>query len=136
VTRTKHLKVMVDEDLLDPDIVDALHKIGSVDIKTTFECNLASGTKDHILVAATEKKRRLLLTANYRNIHERQYEPCGHGGIILIKHPRPTAQMVYARMKAFCESGKRSEAKRHVTYLRSDRFTIHKLHDEIVEERY
>jgi hypothetical protein len=127
---------MVDEDLLDPEILEALHRIGSVDVKTTFECRLASGTKDHVIVAATEEQQRLLLTANFRDIHERNYKPCFHGGIILIKHPRPTAQMIYARMKAFCQSGKRSLAKRHVTYLRADRFTIHKLHKEVVEERY
>jgi len=127
---------MVDEDILGPRVLDALRRIGSVDAKTTFECGLGSGTKDGPLVAATADKRRLLLTANFRDINERVYEPCGHGGIIIIKHPRPSAEEIYARMKAFCESGKRSEAKGHVTYLRADKFTIHKLHKETVEERY
>jgi hypothetical protein len=127
---------MVDEDLLDQDILEALQQIGSIDVKTIFDCKLPSGTKDHVLVAATDRQRRLLLTGNYRDIHERKYEPCGHGGIILIKHPRPTAKLVSSRVRAFCKSGKRSLAKRHVTYLRADKFTIHKLHKEIVEERY
>ncbi|MCA1621402.1 MAG: DUF5615 family PIN-like protein [Acidobacteria bacterium] len=127
---------MVDEDILGPQVIDALRRIGSVDVKTTFECGLKSGTKDNRLVAATTTKRRLLLTHNFRDINERVYEPCEHGGIILIKHPRPSAEEIYARMKAFCESGKRSEAKGHVTYLRSDRFTIYKEHKESVEERY
>lgn len=136
MTRKKHLKVMVDEDLIDPRIIDALHSIGAVDVKTIFECNFRSGTKDEILVAATSTERRLLLTGNYRNIHERKYKPCGHGGIILIKHPRPTDKEVRERMRAFCKSGKKSEAKGHVTYLRRDRFTIHKEHREIIEEKY
>ena len=134
--RTKHLKVMVDEDIYSPRVLDALHRIGSVDAKPTYECGLRSGTKDKPIVDATSEKRRVLLTANFRDINERVYKPCEHGGIIIIKHPRPSAEEIYARLKAFCESGKRSEAKGHVTYLKRDSFTIHKLHKEVIEERY
>ena len=136
MTHTKHLKVMLDYDLVDKRIIEALRKIGAVDVKTIIECGFQQDTHDKILVAATEKKRRLLLTANYRNINEHVYEPCNHGGIILIKHPRPTPEAVYARVKAFCQSGQRSMAKRHVTYLKEDGFTIHKLYREIIEEGY
>ena len=132
-----NLKVMVDEDLLDKRTIAALQTIGAaVDVKTILECNLALGTKDKTLVAATTKKRRLLLTANYRDIHERNYKPCEHGGIILIDHPNPSPEVVCARLKAFCRSGKRSHAKGHVTYLRADKFIIHKEHKQKIEERY
>jgi hypothetical protein len=128
---------MVDEDLLDKRTIAALRSLGSaVSVKTIEECSLALGTKDKILVAATKRKRRVLLTANYNDINESRYKPCGHGGIILIDHPRPSPEVVCARLKAFCRSGKRSQAKGHVTYLRADKFTIHKLHGEKIEERY
>jgi hypothetical protein len=133
----KNLKLMVDEDLLDKRTVAALHEVGAaVDVKTMLECNYPLGTKDYILVAATVEKRRILLTANYNDINENKYPPCGHGGIILIDHPRPSPDEVISRLKSFCRSGKRSQAKGHVTYLRADGFTIHKLHREKVEGRY
>jgi len=136
VAQTK-LKVMVDEDLLDRRTIAALQNIGAaVDVKTIVECNLALGTKDRTLVAATKKKRRILLTANYNDINERVYPPCGHGGIILIDHPRPSPDDVCSRLKSFCHSGKRSQAKGHVTYLKTDSFIIHKLHNELIEARY
>jgi hypothetical protein len=136
VTQT-NLKVMVDEDLLDQRTLAALRQIGSgVDVKTILECNFSLGTHDEVLVAATRPKRRVLLTANYRDINERIYKPCNHGGIILIKHPRPSPEIVCARVKAFCRSGKRSQAKGHVTYLNADNFTIHKLHKERLEATY
>ena len=132
-----NLRVMADEDLLDKRTIAALQKVGSaVDVKTIFECGLRSGTKDKIIVAATKSKRRILLTANYKDIHERKYKPCEHGGIILIDHPNPSPEVVRDRLKAFCQSGKRSQAKGHVTYLRADKFIIHKEHNAKVEERY
>jgi hypothetical protein len=128
---------MVDEDLLDRRTIAALRKIGSgIDVKTILECNFSPGTKDKVLVAATRTKRRILLTANYRDINERIYKPCDHGGIILIKHRRPSPEVVCARVKAFCQSGKRSQAKGHVTHLNEDKFTIHKLHRETIEAKY
>jgi hypothetical protein len=132
-----NLRVMVDEDLFGKEIISALNQLGSaVDVKTIVECNFPTGTKDKILVAATERKRRILLTANYVDINEHKYPPCEHGGIILIDHPNPSAEVVRSRLKAFCQSGKRSQAKGHVTYLKSDKFTIYKEHKEKVEGRY
>lgn len=132
-----NLKVMVDEDLLDKRTIAALHKIGAaVDVKTILECNFAPGTKDKTLVEATSTKRRILLTANFKDINEKNYKPCEHGGIILIDHPNPSPEVVRSRMKAFCQSGKRSEAKGHVTYLKADKFTIYKEHKEKVEANY
>lgn len=136
MTRTKHLKVMVDEDIFSPRVMNALHRIGAVDAKPIDECGLRSGTKDPPIIAATTEKRRLLLTANYRNINERWYPPCTHGGIILIDHPRPSDAVIYERVRAFCQSGQRSEAKGHVTYLKADGYTIYKLHKEKIEARY
>lgn len=132
-----NLKVMVDEDLFDKEMIAALHQLGSaVDVKKITECNFPSGAKDKALVAATKGKRRILLTANYKDINERRYPPCKHGGIILIDHPNPSPEVVRSRLKAFCQSGKRSHAKGHVTYLKADKFTIHKEHNAKIEERY
>lgn len=127
---------MVDNCLLDPEILVALRQINSINVKTQIECGYPHYTKDPILVAATTTERRLLLTANYNDINESVYEPCSHGGIILIKHARPDAQIVYDRMKAFAQSGKRSHAKNHVTHLRAADATIHKEHEQKVEVRF
>jgi hypothetical protein len=102
---------MVDYDLVDPKILEALRRIKSVNMKTTIECGFDQSTADKVLVKATEKERRLLLTANYRDINERVYPPCFHGGILLINHPRPSSDTVYERMKAFTESGGRSKSE-------------------------
>lgn len=133
---TKYLKIMVDEDLLDPDIVGALKGVGVLHVKTLFECELRQGAKDTALVDKARAKRRLLLTANYVDINERKFPPCTHGGIILIDHKQPTAKIVRDRIKAFCASRQKSSAKGHVTYLKEGKFVIHKLHREKVEERY
>jgi hypothetical protein len=124
---------MVDYDLVDPEILDALRRIKSVSVKTTIECGFDPWTKDGTLVDATSTKRRLLLTANYRDINERRYKPCLHGGILLIHHPKPSWETVYERMKAFSESGGRSQAKGHVTYLKAEKAIVHKLFKEVVE---
>jgi len=127
---------MVDEDLLDAKIIQALEKLSGVDVKTLLNCGFSQGAKDHTLVAATARQKRVLLTANFRDIHERKYPPCQHGGIILIRHPRPDAKVVTARLKAFCRSSQKSLAQGHVTYLKDNGFTIHKLHREVVEGKY
>lgn len=132
-TRTKHLKLMVDYDLVNPDILAALRKIKALDVRTIIECGFDQGTSDKTLVGATRQKRRLLLTANFNDINERVYPPCFHGGIILINHKRPTARAVYDRIKAFSRTGQRSLAKSHVTHLNADKATIHTLSKEPVE---
>lgn len=132
-----NLKLMVDEDLIDHAILEALKRIGAaVDVKSFLDCNFSQGADDKDLVAATKPKRRILLTRNYRDINERVYPPCKHGGIILINHKNPTSDVVVSRLKAFCRSGKRSEAKGHVTHLYADGFKILKLNNETIEERY
>lgn len=133
---TRYLKLIVDEDLLDPEIIDALKGIGVLHVKTLLECELRQGTKDKTLVAKAKAKRRLLLTANYVDINERVFPPCTHGGIILIDHKQPTAKIVRERIRAFCASSQKALAKGHVTYLKEGKFIIHKLHKERIEERY
>lgn len=135
-TRANHLKVMVDYCMVDPEILDALRQIKTLDVKTTIECGFQPHTKDHTLVAATNEKRRLLITCNYRDIHEGKYPPCGHGGIVLIKHKRPTAEIVSERMRAFTVSGGRAHARGHVTHLNADKAVVHKLHKEVMEVRF
>lgn len=132
-TRANHLKVMVDYCIIDHEILTALRKIKTLDIKTTIECGYSPWTKDETLVAGTTEKRRLLLTANYRDITPHRYPPCGHGGILLIKHPSPTGEIVYDRMRSFALKGGRSHAKGHVTYLNADKAEIHKLDKVVIE---
>jgi hypothetical protein len=127
---------MVDYCIIDPEIVEALRKINTLDVKTTLECGYNPWTEDETLVAGTTEKGRLLITSNYRDITPRKYPPCGHGGILLIKHPKPTGQIVYDRMRAFTLSGGRSHAKGHVTYLNADKAEILKLHKEVIELRF
>ena len=124
---------MVDNCLIDPKILVELRKIKSVNIKTQQECGFSGSTDDYILVAATTTERRLLLTSNYNDIHEGIYPPCSHGGIILIKHERPSPEIVYERLKAFAQSGQRSHAKNHVTHLRAKNATILKEHDQKID---
>ncbi len=135
-TRANHLKLMVDYCMIDPEILDALHSIKTLDVKTTIECGYNPWTTDETLVAGTLEKDRLLLTANYNDITPRKYPPCGHGGILLIKHPKPDGRVVHERMQSFSVRGGRSHAKGHVTYLGEDKAVVHKLHREIVEVNF
>jgi hypothetical protein len=127
---------MVDYDLKDPEILEALRKIKSINVKTTIECGFDPWTPDEKLVEGTTTERRLLLTANYNDINEDVYEPCYHGGIILIKHERPSPETVANRLKAFAQCGKRSLAKSHVTHLNENSATIHTLDEKPVEVRF
>lgn len=133
---TKYLKLMVDEDLIDPDIITALKKMRVLHVKTLLECKLNLGAKDGAIVAKAKTEGRLLLTANYVDINERRFKPCTHGGIILIDHKQPNAKVVCDRIRAFCASHHKSLAKGHVTWLKQDKFVIHKLHKERIEGRY
>ncbi len=114
-----HLKLMVDYNLNDPEIMSELQRIGALKAKTIIECGFKQDTDDNTLVGATED-HGLLLTGDKNTIDEHKYRPCTHGGIIIIKHRRPTPQEIFRRMKAFCESGERKHAKGHVTHLMKD----------------
>jgi hypothetical protein len=136
VTRTNHLRLMIDYNLVDPDILDALNKLNAVKLKTIIECGFEQGEKDEVLVnKGTVEQRRILLTGDKKTITKHKYKPCKHGGVIVIKDPRPDAEKVFAWMKAFIQSGKRTLAINHFTYLRSDGATIY-THKEPVEVRF
>jgi hypothetical protein len=137
VIRTTHLKLMIDYNLVDPEILAALEKLNALKVKTILDCGFSQHTGDDTLVnKGTVEHERVLLTRDKRTITKKKYKPCKHGGVIVIKHPRPTADMVFAWMKAFVQSGKRALAKNHFTYLRADGATIYTLSREPVEVRF
>jgi hypothetical protein len=122
---------MVDYNLKDPLVLDCLRKLGALDVKTTIDCGYKQSEKDPVLInKGTLEQNRLLLTRDKNTIDEKKFKPCSHGGVIIIKHPRPTANMICAWMKAFIQSGKRAYAKSHVTYLNSSGFRIHTHHPQ------
>lgn len=116
---------MVDYDLKDPEILKRLEELKALDVKTTIQCGYPQYTKDPVLIwEGTIEQNRILLTANYGDIGESRYAPCKHGGIIIIDHPRPSADIVYAFVKAFLQCGERRFAKKHVTHLKKDSIKI------------
>jgi hypothetical protein len=131
-----HVKLMVDYNLKDPLVLECLSKLKALSVKTTIDCGFEQGTKDPVLVEATREIERLLLTRDKNSIDERLYPPCTHGGIIIIEHPRPTAEMVCAWMKSFVQSGKRAYAKGHVTYLNGDGYKIHTHQSQPITGRF
>lgn len=137
MTQTNHLKLMVDYNLVDPDILAALEKLNAVKVKTIIECGYHQDTADEVLVnKGTVRQKRILLTGDMRTITRQKYKPCEHGGVIVIKDPRPTAEKIFASMKAFIQSGKRALAINHFTLLRLDGATIFTHHKEPVEVRF
>jgi len=126
VTQTNHLRLMVDYNLVDPDILACLDKLTALKVKTIIECGYSQDTKDEVLVnKGTVEQKRLLLTGDKKTITKRKFKPCEHGGVIVIKDPRPTADKVCAWMKAFVQSGQRALAIGHFTHLRADGATIY-----------
>lgn len=123
--RANHLKLMIDYNLKDPRIVDALSGLGALEVKTTIQYGYRQGTHDDILVRGTSEHRCLLLTKDKESIDEIEFPPCTHGGIIIIKDKRPMPENVIAWVKAFVRSGKRALAKHHVTHLWPDRAVIY-----------
>lgn len=130
MTQTNHLRVMVDYNLVDPDILACLEKLTALKVKTILDCGYSQETKDEVLVnKGTVEHRRLLVTGDKRTITKKKFKPCHHGGVIVIKDPRPTAKKVCAWMKAFVQSGQRTLAIGHFTHLREDGATIY-THDK------
>jgi hypothetical protein len=123
VTKTNHIKIMVDYDLIDPEIIKALETFSVLDVKTILQCGHKQHTPDKTLVDDTDRLDRILLTAD-AGISEKRYKPCEHGGIILIDDPRPTPQKVRAFMKTILQCGERQLCKRHVTRLSKRRIKI------------
>lgn len=127
---------MVDYDLIDDDILAKLRTLGSLDVKTTIECGYKPYTKDPELIwKGTLEKKRILLTADKNTIKVSTYTPCKHGGIIVIQHPRPTPELVYAYIKVLLLSGQKKFAKKHFTRINKDRLKIitHEQEPVIVE---
>jgi hypothetical protein len=123
--KANHLKLMVDYDLKDPEILEKLEGLGALDVKTTIQCGYFQHTTDPVLIwEGTTKENRILLTANYGDIGENRYAPCKHGGIIIIDHPRPSPDIVFAYVKALLQCGKRKFVKNHVTHLKRDGIKI------------
>jgi hypothetical protein len=130
---TRDLKLMVDYNI-DPHVVGDLNKLGAVKAKTTIAYGFQQHAEDRVLVyKGTNECRCVLLTRDKRTINEREFPPCGHGGIIIIKAPRPSKEKVFACIKAFCQSGHRSKASHNVIHLWEDRAVIHK-HNGVKEE--
>lgn len=125
MTHANHLKVMIDEDFIDPRTIECLKKLSSLKVKTIFECGFQMGEKDAVLISSTEDFG-VLLTGDKNTIDERKYPPCSHGGIIIVKHKRPSADEICKRMKAFCLSGHRALAKNHVTHLYATHAVIYR----------
>lgn len=136
MTRTNHLNLMIDYDLVDREIIAALKQLNALKIKTIIEHGFNQDTKDKVLVGSTKKKKSLLLTGDKSTITKERYKPCTHGGIIIIKDPRPSPEKVYAWVKAFIQSGQRAFAKNHVTHLRKDGFTIFTHNPEPIRGTY
>jgi hypothetical protein len=123
-----HIKLMVDYCLKEPDILEKLETLSSLDIKTTIDLGYNPDAKDPELIwQGTIEHDRILLTCDYNTIKESKYAPCKHGGIMMIHHKQPTAEIVHAFLKTFLQSGKRKFAKHHFTHLRKDgiRITTH-----------
>lgn len=136
MSHANHLKVMVDYCLKDPEIIEKLETLGALDVKTTIECGYFPHTKDDVLVwEGTQEKDRILLTGDFKTIDEHRYKPCHHGGIIIIHHPRPSPDIVFAYVKAFLQSGERKYAKKHVTHITKNAVKIvtHEKEPVIVE---
>ena len=123
------LKLMVDYCLKDPEIIKELEQFKSLDIKTTIECGYRQNATDKTLIwTGTIAQDRILLTRDFQTIDEHKFTPCRHGGVIIIHHRRPDANVVRSYMKAFLQSGIRKYAKNHVSHLKRDgaRIVTHK----------
>lgn len=129
-----NLKLMVDYNLNQP-VVDELKALGAVKARTTLDYGFEKNTTDDLLVKATAEHGCILLTRDKNTISQREFPPCTHGGIMLIKLKRPFKEQVVECVKRFCQSGKRALAPHSVTHLYLDRATIHTC-SEIVEIRY
>lgn len=123
--RGNHLKLMVDYNLKDPDILQKLNSLGALDVKTTIELGYAQNAKDRdLILSATLKEDRILLTRDYNTINEHRFTPCMHGGVVILHHRRPSADVVKKMVNALLKCGERRHAKGHVTHIRRDGIKI------------
>lgn len=121
MTQTKPLRLMIDYNLVDKRIVSALQALDGVEVKTIIECGYAQDTADEVLVnQGTVEHERLLLTRDKRTITRHRYQPCTHGGVIVLRHRRPDPETVLAAVAAFIQSSKTGVAPNHFTHLKPD----------------
>lgn len=121
MTRMKPLRLMIDYNLVDKRIVSALKALDGVEAMTIIECGYAENTADEVLVnQGTMEHGRLLLTRDKNTITRHRYQPCTHGGVIVIRHRRPSPSDVLAAVSAFIQSSKAGAAPNHFTHLRPD----------------
>lgn len=119
----RKLKVMVDEN--SPSLVERLKSITkSVDPIKSLDCGFHCGTDDGILVRATRKLNRVLLTRDYTTIKAEDYPPCTHGGIVFIKITSAEQTIVAEAFKNLAEWSKRGVLVGHLTYLHRDNAEI------------
>ena len=127
---------MIDYNLVDKKIVSGLKSMEGVEAVTIIECGYAQNTADEILVnEGTVKFERLLLTKDKTTITRGKYRPCTHGGVIVLKHRRPSPEIVLAAVSAFLQSSKTSVAVNHFTHINPDRAKIW-THTDPVEVRF
>lgn len=121
MTQTKSLRLMIDYDLVDKRIVSALKSMEGVEAMTILECGYLQNTSDEVLInEGTVKHKRLLLTRDKGTINRWKYQPCTHGGVILVRHRRPDPNAILAAVSAFLQSSKTSVAPNHFTHLKPD----------------
>ena len=121
MTQTKPLRLMIDYNLVDKRIVSALKALQGVEVQTIIECGYAQNTDDDVLInKGTVEQDRLLLTKDKNTITRKKYQPCTHGGVIVIRHRRPTPDDVLDAVSSFIQSAKQHMAINHFTHLKPD----------------
>lgn len=119
-----HINLMVDHTFGEP-VAKKLNEWGSIKAATVVAYGFRPNEKDAVLIDSLDGYNCLLLTHDHNTINEHRYEPCSHGGIIIIPHDKWTVEYVFDRVKAFILSGKKSLAEHCVTYLHPKRAIIH-----------
>lgn len=121
------LRLMIDENCW--SLVPFLRKaVSGVNAATSAECGYPGRTSDDVLVAATAKKNRVLLT-NDSNI--KRHKPCTHGGIIYIQSKDINESSIAEMFRLFCKSSKTRHVPGHLTFLYRDHAVIFTLSEKI-----
>ncbi len=129
------MKIMVDQCLVKKSIVTSLEKVSAFNTKTIEELGYRHDTADSVLVQGTKSHRRILLTKNFKDINERKYPPCNHGGIIIVHAQETEADYIIRRIKALLKPATKNKVKGHVTHLYKERMVIY-THKETIEVNF
>jgi len=123
------LRLMIDENYwsLAPFLRKAVSWINAA---TSAECGCPGRTSDDALVAATEKKNRVLLT-NDSKIKPAVYKPCTHGGIIYLQSKGLGESSIAEMFRLFCKSSNTRHVAGHLTFLYRDHAIIFTLSEKI-----